>query len=221
MVPQMSLGCQVVATPSSPGMCLDPANCALRAQEFWEQQQSVLPTAIDQHERLLQHTPHAITLSEHAELRLQERGFAWRDILLVVESCEPIEWHDMSQQLDGMRRMGHTRLLDKLRLGRYEIKIKGEDSRRGPLIVVCSYNGEPAAGKLWTLTISTAFNPAKVRPYQWSQDYTRRTCFCPPPEKVTRPQSLKEKMLLAGQTYLQSLPGYGADEDPVVYITES
>jgi hypothetical protein len=215
------LDSSIDSSSSLQGMCLDPSNCALRAKQYRERQQSVLPAAIAQHEALLRHTPHAITLSEHAEQRLQERGFVWRDILSVVESCEPIEWFDMSQQLDCMRRMGHTRLLDKLRLGRYEIKIKGEDSKRHPLIVVCSYNGQPAAGQLWTLTINTAFDPAKVRPYQWSQDYTRRICFCPPTSGEARSQNIKEKMLLVGQTHLQSLSGYGADEDQVVYITES
>ncbi|MGH3180615.1 MAG: hypothetical protein ACRDOE_01695 [Streptosporangiaceae bacterium] len=159
--------------------CRNPQECAEQAQLFQEQMRVDLQFGRQQLYALLNSTPHSITASDATVEQLATAGFSYREVVGAVrqggDQGTLIEWIEgVTNHSDlAIDMPASTLLVIRGAVG------GGTDAR--PLHVVCGFRPRPRRGRCWDLRVLLAYDPSGgAYRGKWSNDYTRRICFCPP-----------------------------------------
>jgi hypothetical protein len=178
--------CLTATQSRGPGQCKNPVSCGEMARQHAAYLNTVLPGAIDLHTQFLAYGQHEVAVAEEASRQMFALGTARRDVIDILECCEPIAatFGAASGYLGrlyacdgaGMTGRGARQLVvATVEFLKYTLVLAGETRRDRPVHIVCRFWDRPPAGKAWAMTIVAVYAPSV---YRWSDGFTRRTCFC-------------------------------------------
>jgi len=143
----------------------------------------ILPAAQDLHADFLAYPRHEIAVTDEASLQMFDLKVSRRDVVDILECCEPIACIEGSlpTHLYHLAGFGSPHPNRRVQPGtdavethlKYTMVLAGVDRKDRPVHVVCRFWGRPPEGRPWAMVVIGVYAPSV---YRWH--HSERNCFC-------------------------------------------